>query len=563
MVTGNARFHSINGKRRILIVDDEQVNRELLGFIAASDYDVLYASNGEDALEIMRREVKTLSLVLLDLLMPGMNGITVLSIMKEDPELSELPVLVLTSEESAELDCLKMGAADFIKKPFDQADVVIARMERTIELYEDRKIILETEREDMTGLFTRNYFFSYAEKYDWFHEGEKMDAVALNIDSFHLINELYGKLAGNNVLRHMGTYLLNLRDQTGSIVGRTGADQFLMYVPSGKIEYGAMAADLAQHFDSFPEIKARVRCGVYTDVDKQIELERRFDRAVQAQNTIRDDYNKTVGYYDAEIHEERLKEAQLLSEFEVAIDNNQFELYFQPKYNVEGDKPRLASAEALVRWKHPQMGMISPGEFIPLFEKNGLIQRLDRYIWKKAIEYMAKWQKEYGKAVPLSVNISRMDLYNHGLVEYLEVLLDKCGVSRDRLYLEILESAYMENSDQLIEIVEHMQSEGFVVEMDDFGTGYSSLAMLAQVPVDVIKMDISFVRGMRSDDKREIMIRLIMDIAKYLKIRVVAEGVEDKQTVDFLKSVGCNVIQGFYFSRPLPEAEFIKKFMED
>ncbi len=560
MLAGDARFQSVNGKRRILIVDDEQVNRKLLGFIVERDYDVLYATNGMEALEIMRREVKNLSLVLLDLKMPVMDGVQVLTVMKEDPELSDLPVLVLTSEESAEVECLRLGASDFIVKPFSQAEVVIARIERTIELYEDRKTILETEREDMTGLFTRNYFYSYADKYDRFHEGEDMDAIALNIDNFHLINELYGRLAGDDVLKHMGIYLQDLRDETGCIAARVGADQFLVYMPSGKVDYSVFAAEVNRHFDSFPDIKVKTRCGIYKNVDKTIEIERRFDRAIEAQNTIQTDYTRSVAYYDAEIQSNRLKEAQLLSEFDGALDEEQFQIYFQPKYNIEKDRPYLTSAEALVRWVHPKMGIVSPGDFIPLFEKNGLIQKLDFWIWKKVIEYMASWKNRFGKEIAVSVNISRMDLYNHSLIKYLEDELEKNGVSRSKLYLEILESAYMDNSDQMVDIVEHMRREGFTVEMDDFGTGYSSLAMLAQVPVDVIKMDMGFVRGMRSNEKRETMIRLIMDIAKYLKLRVVAEGVEDEETVRFLKSVGCNIIQGYYFSRPLPEPEFVKKF---
>lgn len=563
MISDNAKFHSVNGKRLILIVDDEQVNRELLGFIAERDYDVLYASNGKEALEIMRREAKTLSLVLLDLNMPEMDGFQVLEIMKEDPELSDLPVLVLTSEESAEVDCLRMGASDFIVKPFEQAEVVIARMERTIELYEDRKIILQTEREDMTGLFTRNYFYSYAEKYDQFHQDVKMDAIAMNIDNFHLINELYGRVSGNSVLQHMGAYLRDLRDTTGCMAARVGADQFLVYMPSGKVDYEVVASDVNTHFDTFPDIKVKVRCGVYTDVDKSIEIERRFDRAIQAQNTVRGDYNSSVAYYNDAIQKQRLREAQLMAEFDTALEQEQFQLYFQPKYNIEKETPYLASAEVLVRWKHPSLGMISPGEFIPLFEENGFIQRLDFYIWKKAIEYMASWKEKYGKEIALSVNISRMDLYSHHLLDFIETELDRKGVSRSKFYLEILESAYMDNSGQMIEIVQMMRSEGFKVEMDDFGTGYSSLAMLAQVPVDVIKLDMSFVKGLHSDERRETMIRLIMDIAKHLDISVVAEGVEDKETVDFLKSVGCNTIQGFYFSRPLPEEEFVKKFTEE
>ena len=562
MLTSHVKFHSVNGKRQILIVDDEQVNRELLGFIAQSNYDVLYASNGKSALEQMTDHKKTLSLVLLDLNMPEMDGFEVMSKMMEDDELKNLPVLVMTSEEEAEIDCLKLGAADFIAKPFRAPEVVMARMQRTIELYEDRNTIESTERDDLTGLLTRDYFFNYTTQYDLYHQDLDMDAVAININNFHLINELYGRETGDSVLHHMGQYLLELRNRKGATAARIDADQFLVYIPAGTLDYDDLSLDMDKHFGTLPEINVRIRIGIYKNVDKEIEMERRFDRAMQAANTIKEDYSVAVAYYDEEIHQKRLLDLQLVDEFEEALKEEQFQLYFQPKYNIDKDEPYLTSAEALIRWKHPERGMISPGIFIPLFESNGLIQKLDFWIWKRAIQYISDWKKEYGKDISLSINISRVDLYNPALVSYLEDNMEKYGVSKDNLYLEITESAYTEETNQLMSVVEKLREDGFKIEMDDFGTGYSSLAMLAQVPVDVIKMDMQFVRGMKSDEKRETMIRLVMDIAKYLGIHTIAEGVEDKDTVDFLKSVGCNTIQGFYFSKPLPEEDFVKKFTE-
>ena len=562
MLTSHVKFHSANGKRQILIVDDEQVNRELLGFIVASNYDVLYASNGRSALELMKEHSKTLSLILLDLNMPELNGFEVMTKMMEDDDLKNLPVLVMTSEGEAEIDCLKMGAADFITKPLSP-EVVMARMQRTIELYEDRSIIESTERDSLSGLFTRDYFFNYTNQYRLFHPELTMDAVAVNINDFHLINELYGREAGDNVLHHMGLYLLDLRDKKGATVARTDADQFLIYIQQGAVDYDTLAKDIDEHFDNFPDVKVRVRIGIYPDVGQDAEMERCFDRAVQAADMIRDDYSKMVSFYDDSIQQKRLLEMQLIEEFDEALESEQFKLYFQPKYNVEKDEPYLASAEALIRWIHPERGMISPGIFIPLFESNGLIQKLDFWIWKRAIQYIAEWKEKYGKDITLSINISRVDLYNHNLVSYLEDNMEKYGVSKDNLYLEITESAYTEETNQLMGVVSKLREDGFRIEMDDFGTGYSSLAMLAQVPVDVIKMDMLFVRGMNSNEKRETMIRLVMDIAKYLNIRTIAEGVEDKETVDFLKSVGCNTIQGYYFSKPLPEDEFVKKFTEE
>ena len=510
----------------------------------------------------MEENAHTLSLVLLDLNMPEMDGFQVMSKMMENEALKNLPVLVMTSEEDAEIDCLKLGAADFIAKPFRAPDVVIARMQRTIELYEDRTTIEATERDDLTGLFTRDYFFNYTAQYDMYHPEAKMDAISVNINNFHLINELYGREAGDNVLHHMGMYLLDLRDKTGATIARIEADQFLIYIPSGVVNYEEISEDIDKHFDTFPDIHVRVRSGIYKDVDKSIEMERRFDRAMQAANTIKDDYKVNIAYYDESIHQKRLFDMQLIDEFDEALEQGQFQLYFQPKYNIEGETPFLTSAETLIRWVHPVRGMISPGVFIPLFESNGLITKLDFWIWKKAIQCIAEWKEKYNKDITLSINISRVDLYNHNLVSYLEDNLEKYGVSKDQVYLEITESAYSEETNQLVNVVDKLRGDGFKIEMDDFGTGYSSLAMLAKVPVDVIKMDMLFVSGMHSNEKRETMIQLVMDIAKYLKIRTVAEGVEDKETVDFLKSVGCSIIQGYYFSKPLPEEDFVKKFNE-
>ena len=562
MQTSHVTFHSKNGKRLILIADDEQVNRELLGFIAESNYEVLYASNGRDALDAMKKHAKVLSLVLLDLNMPEMGGFEVTKRMMEDDDLRKIPVLVLTSEEGAEVDCLKLGASDFIIKPFRAPEVVMARMQKTIELNEDRSVIEQTEREELTGLYIKDFFFNYAKQYDLHHTDLKMDALAINVNNFHLINELYGRHMGDIVLGHMGEYLKSMRDRFGVMACRSEADQFLVYAPSGAVDYDKMAEEINAHFESFQDINVHVRSGIYQDVDKTIEMERRFDRAVQAENMIEGDYNKSIAYYDASIHQKHLDELRLMDEFDEALEKEEFQLYFQPKYNIDKEEPELSSAEVLIRWNHAEKGMISPGVFIPLFENNGLIQRLDFWIWKRAIEYMAEWKEKYGKEITLSINISRVDLYNKNLIKYIDENIKKYGVSKDKLYLEITESAYSEDTDQLMGVVEQLREDGYKIEMDDFGTGYSSLAMLAQVPVDVIKMDMLFVRGMQSNEKRETIIKLVMDIAESLGIRTIAEGVEDKETVDFLKSVGCNTIQGYYFSKPLPEEEFVKKFTE-
>ena len=188
-------------KRRVLVVDDEFVNRELLGMIVGEEYDVSYAENGRQAMEMIREKKDTLSLVMLDIVMPEMDGFAVLEALRADAELSRIPVIVLTSEKSAELRSLQLGAADFITKPYDMPEIILARVGRIIELSEGRGIISATERDELTGLYTRSFFFEYAQQLERYHPDWQMDAVSINIDRFHLVNELYGREFGDRVLR--------------------------------------------------------------------------------------------------------------------------------------------------------------------------------------------------------------------------------------------------------------------------------------------------------------------------------------------------------------------------
>lgn len=562
MLKSHDTFHSIAGKRLVLIVDDEQINRDILGHIVGDDFDCAFATNGEEAVAKIREFGDLLSLVLLDLRMPVMDGFEVIRWMKSSDDYAEIPVIVLTSDESAEVDSLQLGASDFIMKPFSVPEVILTRMQKTIELYEDRSIIQSTEREELTGLFNKEYFYRYAEQFDKFHQDLVMDAVFIDINHFHLINELYGRNAGDDVLLHLADYLKSLREKTNCIAGRMEADKFFLYIEQGKVKYPEMIKEIDSHFEEFRDIHIHVRCGIYPSVDKELAMETRFDRAIQAVNSLKDKYSKTIARYDNAAYQKQLFEDRLLNEMDGALATQQFYLQFQPKYNVHGETPVLTSAEVLVRWNHPEHGQISPGTFIPVFEKNGLIQKLDYYIWDKALECAGRWKKNYGIELPLSINVSRLDLYNQALIEEITGKLRQYGVLKEKLYLEITESAYMDDPEQLNEIIEHLRSEGFKIEMDDFGSGYSSLNMLADVPVDVLKMDMRFVQNLKSSKKQETMIRLVMDIAKYLDMEVIAEGVSDQSQVDFLRSVGCDIIQGYYFSKPLSEEEFVNHLLQ-
>ena len=239
-------------------------------------------------------------------------------------------------------------------------------------------------------------------------------------------------------------------------------------------------------------------------------------------------------------------------------------MYFQPKFDIRPDKPLLGSAEALVRWDHPELGMISPAVFIPLLEDNGLILDLDQFVWREAAARIRDWKNRLGYSVPVSVNVSRIDMLTPNLKNIFQEILEEYGLSANDLTLEITESAYTGDSDQVISTAKELREMGmgFRIEMDDFGTGYSSLGMLSHLPIDALKLDMSFVRSAFGENRDVRMIELIIDIADYLHVPVVAEGVETEEQYLVLKAMGCDLVQGYFFSKPVPPEDFDRFLIE-
>ena len=557
MPESHVKFHSMNGKRRVLIVDDEMINREMLGNILSDKYETVYAGSGTEAVNIMQEQHEMLSIVLLDLIMPDMYGLDVLEIMKSDERLRDLPVIVTTSDRKAEVESLNLGAIDFIPKPYPDPGVIHARVQRTIELYEDRDTIRVTERDQLTGLYNRDYFYHYADQYDIHHRETPMDAIVLDVNHFHMINERHGKAYGDTVLRMIGELVRNMVMEDGGIVCRREADTFMIYCPH-RSDYSDIleAANRGLAGDEQAGSMVRLRMGVYANADKSIDVERRFDRAKMAADAVRNNLTRNISIYDDSMHSGELLHAQLLDNFHSAIEQHQFEVYYQPKYNILGNEPVLCSAEALVRWQHPELGRISPGVFIPLFEENGLIRQLDNYVWKEVAKQIAEWRERLGSFVPVSVNVSRVDMFDSDIVSTFTSILEDYSLSSEDLVLEITESAYTEDSEQIIEAVNRFRDCGFRIEMDDLGTRYSSLNMLTSLPIDALKLDMQFIRSAFSARKDTRMLEVILDISDSLSVPTIAEGVETAEQLFTLKSMGCDSVQGYYFSRPVPADEF-------
>ena len=564
MLRSHDRFHSENGRRQILVVDDEFINRELLGNVLQSEYEVLYAADGREGLKAAREHRDTLSLILLDLMMPEISGTEMLQRLKQDPDTARIPVIVLTSEQAAEVEILGLGAIDFIPKPYPQSAVILARVRRTIELSEDREIIRTTERDPLTGLYNREFFYRYAEQFDQHHRQMEMDAIVLDIHHFRMLNERFGTAYGDGILRDVGGRVRDLVADSGGIVCRREADTFLVYCPH-RTDYETFLADVTAGLPDggAQQSRVRLRMGVYSVVDKEIDIERRFDRAKIAADTVRNSVTRTVAIYDNALHDKELYEERLVEDFHRAIREEQFQVYYQPKFDVRPEIPFLTSAEALVRWVHPELGMISPGIFVPLFEDNGLVQELDIYVWEHAAAQIEDWKSRFGFIVPVSVNVSRIDILDPNLIGTLQRILSQRGLHPTEFLLEITESAYTQDSEQIIETVNRLRDLGFRIEMDDFGTGYSSLNMISSLPIDALKLDMQFIRNAFRERKDTRLLEAMIQLAESFEVPTIAEGVETAEQVFTLKAMGCDIIQGYYFSRPLPAEEFEAYLLEN
>ena len=551
MPESHIRFHSANGKRSILIVEDEMLNRGILSALLEDTYEVIEAETSAEALEKIYSNRETISLILLDLILPDGHGLDILRRVRTDPLLTRIPVIVITADTAAEVESLNIGAIDFIPKPYPLPEVLLARIRRTIEFSENRDIIRVTERDALTGLYNRDYFYRYAEQFDTYHKDMPMDAIVLDISHFHILNERYGKACADDVLRRIGERIRETVSPAGGIVCRRESDVFMVYCPHGQ-DYAALLGNATVGLES----RVRLRMGVYAEVDKSIDIERRFDRAKLAADTLRGSLNKAFALYDSALHENEIFTEQLLDDFPEALKEGQFEIYYQPKFDIRPATPILNSSEALVRWNHPILGMIAPDEFVPVFEENGLIQELDSHVWRQVAAQMRDWKNRLDVSLPVSVNVSRVDLLDAELDARFKALMEEFGLTPDEFLLEITESAYTEDSDQIVAMVGKLREAGFHIEMDDFGSGYSSLSMISAMPVDAIKLDMEFIRNAFRERKNTRMLNLVIDIAESLEVPTIAEGVETAEQVFALKSMGCEILQGFYFSRPIPAREY-------
>lgn len=552
-------------KKKVLIVDDHAINRKILQKLLKDQYALLEAENGEVALAVLAQEQLQISAVLLDIVMPVLDGFGVLKAMRENPTLSSIPVLVTSQMDrrESEIHVLEAGARDFISRPYEPR-VLKRRLENLIELHESNSALFSVERDSLTGLYTKEAFYRHASELLQQSPDEAFTLLSIDIERFKLVNDSFGTAEGDKLLRFLAEKLHeNVRTCAG-ISGRFHGDVFFALIP-GRIdaeEFSQIAAHAEQDLADYPlHMQIAQKFGVYQiEPGDDTPIALMCDRAKLASDSVKGQYNTVFTYYDDSIRRRLLRDQEITNVMNEALAAEQFEIYFQPKYDLHNES--LAGAEALVRWNHPKLGFLGPGEFIPLFERNGFITELDRYIWDKTCQKIAQWTKTYQKSVPVSVNVSRKDIYQDDLPKTMLEIVNRHGLYPGQLHLEITETAYTENPEQLIGVVSELKQQGFVIEMDDFGSGYSSLNMLSELPIDILKLDMRFIQKETLKENKRNILSFIISLAKWMNLLVVAEGVETQEQIELLRELECTYVQGYYYAKPMPEEAFCELLVE-
>lgn len=550
-------------QKTVLVVDDSTTNRSILCDILHSDYTVIQAENGIQALTKLKKQDKKVDAIILDIIMPEMDGYEFMDKIKQDKTLSQIPVIILTekSDRGTEKKVLESGAWDFVPKPYD-ADIIKLRLKNVIarsqvSLLKELNNVMNYD--PLTEIYSKNKFFSASKALLKDNPDKQFAFLRLDIDRFKLINSFFGTAYGDRLLKRVAKRIRDFAKTTECCTfGMIDADVFGIFTPyQGKEE---TVKQIEQAVEDMKKLSASYNImivyGVYVVTDRSLPISFMCDRAALAAKTVKGHYMKSYAFYDDKMRLSIENEQNIINEMSDALENNEFVPYYQPKYDVKTNKP--VGAEALARWIHPTKGFISPGVFIPIFEKNGFISKLDFYIWECVCKQLKEWKDKGVPLFPVSVNVSRVNLYNPNLSKIIIELTKKYDVEPKYFNIEITESVYTDDNVMIDDITSQLRNNGFTILMDDFGSGYSSLNVLKDVQVDMLKMDMMFMFKAKYDGRAETIISSVIRMAKWLNIPVIAEGVDKAEQVEFLKSVGCDYIQGFYFSKPLPVAEYEK-----
>ncbi|HEY5489635.1 MAG TPA: EAL domain-containing protein [Gemmatimonadaceae bacterium] len=554
---------------RILIVDDSSVNVNLLErLLQGAGYKAVTSTVDPRAVCAMHR-ADPYDLILLDLLMPVMDGFEVMEALKEIETEGYLPVLVLTAEPGHKLRALKAGAKDFLSKPFDQVEV-LTRISNMLEV----RLLLQESRsygrllelyDQLTGLPNRKRFNQLLARL--LHRPDAdlwtVSVLFVAVDNFKSVNGAVGRAGGGALLRGVSERLAACLGPTDTVARLEGADFGLIVVSPCTDSLGAavVAKRVRESFFSplvaeGVEATVTVSIGIAVSSVEAPDADTLMRFAEQALQEAKQTGGDTSRFHLAEM-DARAGEALLLENaLRDALARNEFVLHYQPKLHL--DTSEWSGAEALLRWNRPGHGLIQPAAFIPMLEATGLIVPVGNWVIATACQQVSEWASEGLGDIPVAVNVSGKQFLLGGVAPVVERALQDSGIAPDLLHIEITESSLMTRSEEAETLLRALRALGVQIAIDDFGTGYSSLAYLKRFPIDTLKIDISFIRDVTTSEDGAAIAVAIINMARSLKMRVIAEGVETQSQLDWLRQNACDEIQGFLYSRPLPATELAR-----
>ncbi len=544
-------------KNKILVVDDSRLYRKSVVDILSEEYDVIEAENGAEGLKILEKDKvrEVIVAVILDLVMPVMDGFEFLQHFRAEEKYKHIPIVVATSEEDEEKEkrCLKVGVWDFVHKPFD-AEILRLRIINAAR----RAWTHSMEHDPLTGVYNRQKLYQSMRQLLVKNKEKEFAYMQVDIERFKMINTFYGTAEGDRLLCYLAQIIRDiLWDYDDCTYGRISADIFGIFIVRDDKKIDEIEETIREKLKRYKaNYFLNTSTGIYIIEDNQMDISAICDKAAIAAKGCKNNYMVHKAVYTPEMSEVLIKEQRIINEMDKALEEEEFVVYFQPKYSLYSLKP--SGAEALVRWRKPDGKMVSPGDFIPIFERNGFIIKLDYYIWEKVCQFIRRELDEGNEVDPISVNVSRVNLYNPKFFETLVGLVERYKIPAKYLNLELTESAFSDDAEMLRKTVDYLHKSGFTILMDDFGSGYSSLNLLKDINLDILKIDMKFLSKGPSTAKCEKIIEAVINMAASLDMPVIAEGVEEKEQVELLKRLGCDYIQGFYFAKPMTEQDYLQ-----
>jgi len=563
------------GEALVMMVDDEELVTELIqAYLDSAGYKrFISTTEPRTALELMLRERP--QVVLLDINMPGMSGFHIMEAMRADASLQHIPVIVLTAinDPDTKLKALSLGASDFLGKPVDESELVL-RLRNTLAAKAYQDYLAYYDR--VTGLANRQRFMSELERAlrDAYAEGRMGALLEFGLDRFKQINEALGPASGDHVIREAGR---RIRSALSGLVradeaapqqamgARFGGDEFCVLLPSvATVEQASRVVESILRALAVPyqvndkELHVTASAGVTLFPDDGVvmdEVVRNAEAALrQAKHAGRNGYR----FYSKEFNDKAVHRLSLENQLRKAIERGELELFYQPK--LAAQTRAVCGAEALLRWRHPQRGMVLPCEFVPVAEESGLIVALGEWVLRAACHQLRDWEAAGLKRVPVSVNLSARQFQPQlpGIVQQAIGSTGQAGYLR----LEVTESSVMADPQKAVTLLGELKALGIKLSLDDFGTGYSSLSYLQKLPLDELKIDRAFLSGIRAESGDAVLVDVIIAMAHGLGLSVVAEGVESEVQFEYLRKRGCDECQGFLFSEPLPAADFATRFLK-